>query len=81
MVNTCLNRTKKYTIFMAIMDWYRIETFYTTHENEDAENGAVIKDSIIRECHLYEEDNAILACTFELGYISDYELFGLSEPW
>jgi len=76
MVNTCPNSTKKYTVYMNIMDWFKVEHFYTTYEGNQ-----VITDSIIRECHMYEDDAGILACTFELGYIEDYETFGLMEPW
>ena len=76
MVNTCPNSTKKYTVYMNIMDWFKVEHFYTTYEGNQ-----VITDSIIRECHMYEDDAGILACTFELGYIEDYETFGLTEPW
>ena len=77
MVNTCKHKTKKYTIFMEVMDWFRIEHFYTTYDSEEN----AIKDSIISECHYYEDDDSILACTFELGYIEDYEEYGLSDPW
>ena len=51
MVNTCINSTKKYTIFMDVMDWFKVESFYTT---VDTATKSVVQDSVIRECHMYE---------------------------
>ena len=77
MHNTCRHRNKKYTIYMEYMDWVRVEHFYTTFDDEDK----VAKDSIIEHCRYYENNANILACTFELGYISNYEEYGLTDPW
>ena len=53
-----------------------MQHFYTTYDEE----GNVQHDSVIRECHRYAEDENILGCTFELGYIADYEKYGLTQP-
>ena len=76
MVNTCEDFTKKYTIYMDLQDWFNMQHFYTTYDEE----GNVQHDSVIRECHRYAEDENILGCTFELGYIADYEKYGLTQP-
>lgn len=77
MLNTCKHMTKKYTIYMTLIEWFRIEHFYTTYTSE----GEIIKDSIISRCVMHKEDEQILACTFELGYIENAADYGLSDPW
>ena len=77
MVNTCTDFIKKYTVYMDIQDWFNMEQFYTTW---DAETGAVVKDSVISECHRYVHDDQILGCTFEVGHLPHYREYGLTDP-
>ena len=77
MLNTCQHRNKEYTVYMKYMDWLRVEHFYTTFDGEFI----VAKDSIIKHCRYYENNSDILACTFELSYIANYEEYSLSSPW
>jgi len=61
------------------MDWVRVEHFYTVFEDEA--KTIINKDSVIEHCRYYEDNQNILACTFELGYIANYEEYGLTDPW
>ena len=58
-------------------DWLRVEHFYRTYDSEEN----IVKDTVMQKCLYYEENFDFVSCTFELGYIENYEELGLTDPW
>lgn len=77
MLNTCKHRNKVYTVYMNYDDWLRVEHFYSRVGSD----GTVRSDTILQKCKYYEENWDVVACSFELGYIENYEELGLAGPW
>ena len=76
MKNDCENWNLRITVWMATDEWQNLPEVF---EKYDA-NGSIVKTSVVREC--VEEDWGIpvMACTFEIGNIRDWQELGLPCP-
>ena len=77
MINNCQSLNMEFTVYMEEAEWYRIQHLYTTY---DPTTGEIENDSVIKECHMAEDSESIMGCTFELGYIDAFTAYGITKP-
>ena len=72
--NTCDFINAEYTVYMNTSDWLDLEAYYS----EVDDDGKLMKDSILKECHTHRSKTQWTGCTFIVGKV-DTAKYGVTD--